>query len=98
MSSSTVDIACKILCHVCKSKYNRECNRITKLKPISQFVLSISYNLALRIKYMEKRDVFLEESITKKNPFDLFGKWLNDAVKTEEIIEPNAMCLATVNK
>lgn len=47
---------------------------------------------------MEKKDIFLESSIEKKNPFDLFGKWFNDAIKTEEIIEPNAMCLATVSK
>lgn len=53
---------------------------------------------ALRIKYKEKREVFLEDSIEKKDPVDLFGKWLDDAAKTEEILEPNAMCLATVNK
>jgi pyridoxamine 5'-phosphate oxidase len=34
----------------------------------------------------------------KKNPIDFFGKWFDEALKTEEIIEPNAMCLATVSK
>jgi len=53
---------------------------------------------SLRVKYREKRDVFREEAIIKKEPIDLFGKWLEEATKTEEILEPNAMCLATVNK
>jgi len=53
---------------------------------------------SLRIKYREKRDVFREETIVRKEPIDLFGKWLDEAAKTEEILEPNAMCLATVNK
>lgn len=53
---------------------------------------------SLRVKYREKRDVFREETIVKKEPIDLFGKWLDEATKTEEILEPNAMCLATVNK
>jgi pyridoxamine 5'-phosphate oxidase len=53
---------------------------------------------ALRIKYKEKKDVFREDSIEKKDPIDLFGKWLDEATKTEEILEPNAMALATVNK
>lgn len=53
---------------------------------------------ALRIKYKEKKDIFREDSIEKKEPLDLFGKWLSDASSTEEILEPNAMALATVNK
>lgn len=52
---------------------------------------------ALRIKYKEKRDVFREDSIEVKEPINLFGKWFDEACKTEEIIEPNAMCLATVS-
>lgn len=53
---------------------------------------------ALRIKYKEKKEVFREESIDKKDPIDLFKKWFDEAIKCEEILEPNAMCLATVNK
>lgn len=53
---------------------------------------------SLRIKYMEKRDVFLEDSIEKKEPMSLFDKWFQDALNTPEIIEPNAMNLATATK
>ena len=31
------------------------------------------------------------------NPYDLFGKWFNEAKKTE-VNNPNAMCLATVDR
>lgn len=71
-----------------------EVQNVNKIEVIQRFN-SLS---ALRIKYKEKRDVFREESISPKDPIDLFGKWLNEATSTEEILEPNAMCLATVNK
>jgi pyridoxamine 5'-phosphate oxidase len=54
--------------------------------------------LALRIKYKEKKDVFTEESIVVKEPFNLFKKWIDEAISTPEIIEPNAMCLSTATK
>lgn len=53
---------------------------------------------ALRIKYKEKKDIFHESSIDVKEPISLFRKWFNEAVNTPEIIEPNAMCLATATK
>lgn len=53
---------------------------------------------ALRIKYREKKDVFHESSIEVKEPLSLFRKWFDEACKTPEIIEPNAMCLATATK
>ncbi|XP_062553977.1 pyridoxine/pyridoxamine 5'-phosphate oxidase-like [Armigeres subalbatus] len=53
---------------------------------------------ALRIKYKEQKDVFLESSIEVKEPFSLFRKWFDEACNTPEIIEPNAMCLATATK
>jgi len=33
-----------------------------------------------------------------KNPFHIFKTWLDEAVNTPEILEPNAMCLATAAK
>lgn len=30
-------------------------------------------------------------------PFDIFSKWLKEAEKNKQIIEPTAMCLSTVN-
>ncbi|XP_065091395.1 pyridoxine/pyridoxamine 5'-phosphate oxidase-like [Ochlerotatus camptorhynchus] len=53
---------------------------------------------ALRIKYKEKKDIFHESSIEVKEPFSLFRKWFDEACNTPEIIEPNAMCLATATK
>ncbi|XP_029714160.2 pyridoxine/pyridoxamine 5'-phosphate oxidase [Aedes albopictus] len=53
---------------------------------------------ALRIKYKEKKDIFHESTIEVKEPFSLFRKWFDEACNTPEIIEPNAMCLATATK
>ena len=39
----------------------------------------------------------LDEKTIDKNPFDLFESWFNNAVK-QNILEPNAMTLATANK
>lgn len=83
---STVDIACKFVIAWCNALEG------------TSFLNSQIFLSALRVKYREKRDVFREETIVKKEPIDLFGKWLDEATKTEEILEPNAMCLATVNK
>ncbi|KAH8382181.1 hypothetical protein KR009_002174, partial [Drosophila setifemur] len=52
---------------------------------------------ALRLKYRERKDAFLEENIQVKNPFCLFRDWLELALKTPEILEPNAAALATVS-
>lgn len=54
--------------------------------------------LALRLKYKSPKEIFTEDSIQKKEPFSLFKQWLEEAVNTEEILEPNAMSLATVNR
>lgn len=53
---------------------------------------------ALRIKYLEKKEVFREDSIEKKDPICLFKKWLDEAISTTELLEPNGMCLSTVSK
>ncbi|KAL1399621.1 hypothetical protein pipiens_008066 [Culex pipiens pipiens] len=53
---------------------------------------------ALRIKYKEPKDIFHESSIEVKEPFHLFRKWFDEACSTPEIIEPNAMCLATATR
>ncbi|XP_058823048.1 pyridoxine/pyridoxamine 5'-phosphate oxidase-like [Topomyia yanbarensis] len=53
---------------------------------------------ALRIKYKEKKEILHETSIDVKDPFHLFRKWLDEACNTPEIIEPNAMCLATASR
>nr|XP_014092957.1 pyridoxine-5'-phosphate oxidase isoform X1 [Bactrocera oleae] len=69
------------------------------LQLLSVRKMSSSVNLStLRLKYREKKEVFLEENIKVKQPIKLFCEWLEEAVKTEELLEPNAACLATVNR
>jgi len=50
------------------------------------------------MKYREKKEVFLESNIKIKEPISLFREWLDVALQTEEILEANAACLATVSK
>jgi len=49
------------------------------------------------MKYHERKDAFLEQNISVKDPFCVFHDWLNDALNTKEILEPNAAALATVD-
>ncbi|XP_064547698.1 pyridoxine/pyridoxamine 5'-phosphate oxidase [Drosophila montana] len=58
---------------------------------------SIDQLSALRMKYNERKDAFLEQNIKVKDPFCLFRDWLDVALNTKEIIEPNAAALATVD-
>lgn len=39
----------------------------------------------------------LTEAILAKNPFDQFGRWFEHACASPAIIDPNAMCLSTVD-
>ncbi|EDV92822.1 GH18971 [Drosophila grimshawi] len=64
---------------------------------MSQATASIEQLSALRVKYNERKDVFLEQNIKIKDPFCVFRDWMNDALNTKEIIEPNAAALATVD-
>lgn len=52
----------------------------------------------MRKKYRDVSDTFLEQDIAVKEPFNLFKIWFEEACKIPEIIEPNAMCLATASK
>ncbi|KPJ15254.1 Pyridoxine-5'-phosphate oxidase [Papilio machaon] len=52
----------------------------------------------MRIKYKDKDDTFLEKHLVAKEPFGQFKAWFDEACSRKEILEPNAMCLATVSK
>jgi len=52
----------------------------------------------LRLKYKTPRDLFLESSIVKKEPISLFKTWFDEVLNTPEILEPNAMSIATATK
>lgn len=59
---------------------------------------SLANIAALRLKYKERKELFLEENIPVKEPITIFRDWMEVALKTEEILEPNAACLATINR
>ena len=52
----------------------------------------------VRTAYKTRANAFLEDDITIKDPFNLFGKWYDEAKNTPTIKEPTAMCLATATK
>lgn len=52
----------------------------------------------MRIKYKEKDETFLEKHLVSKEPFGQFKSWFEEACARKEILEPNAMCLATVSQ
>ncbi|KAG6440680.1 hypothetical protein O3G_MSEX001363 [Manduca sexta] len=51
----------------------------------------------MRIKYKDKNETFLEKHLVSKEPFGQFKSWFEEACSRKEILEPNAMCLATVS-
>lgn len=52
----------------------------------------------MRSSYRTKQDAFLEDDIAIKEPFHQFKIWFDEVRKDPNIIEPNAMCLATATK
>lgn len=52
----------------------------------------------MRIKYKDKSETFLENHLVSKEPFGQFKAWFDEACTRKEILEPNAMCLATATK
>ncbi|CAH0715675.1 unnamed protein product, partial [Brenthis ino] len=52
----------------------------------------------MRIKYKDRNDTFLEKHLVSKEPFGQFDTWFKEACGKKEILEPNAMCLATSTK
>ncbi|XP_016974941.1 pyridoxine/pyridoxamine 5'-phosphate oxidase [Drosophila rhopaloa] len=66
------------------------------IRKMSQEISDVKLS-ALRLKYHERKEAFLEENINVKNPFCVFRDWLELALKTPEILEPNAAALATVS-
>ncbi|RZB40682.1 pyridoxine-5'-phosphate oxidase-like [Asbolus verrucosus] len=53
---------------------------------------------AIRTKYNDKTNLFLEEDIEVKEPFYLFEKWFSEVRTNPTVIEPTAMCLSTATK
>ncbi|OAD60249.1 Pyridoxine-5'-phosphate oxidase, partial [Eufriesea mexicana] len=54
--------------------------------------------IGMRIKYKDKNETFMEDQLVSKEPIGQFKAWFNEACKTPQIFEPNAMILATANR
>uniref|UniRef100_A0A1B6BY41 pyridoxal 5'-phosphate synthase n=1 Tax=Clastoptera arizonana TaxID=38151 RepID=A0A1B6BY41_9HEMI len=52
----------------------------------------------MRAVYNAKHQPFLEDHLTYKEPFGQFKVWFEEASRSTGILEPNAMCLATVSR
>lgn len=75
--------------------YNQESNIF--FKATFPFINKIKIMTGMRTPYLSKREVLVEEKLTK-NPLKLFREWFEEACKCTQIEEPNAMCLATTTK
>lgn len=75
-------------------------NRLVSNSRICSCVVSCKMSIdigGMRIKYKNKNETFLEEHLKSKEPFGQFKAWFEEACNRKEILEPNAMCLATVS-
>lgn len=52
----------------------------------------------MRIKYKDKHETFTEEQLVSKEPIGQFKAWFEEACKTPQVFEPNAMFLGTATK
>lgn len=62
------------------------------------YILKIIFWLAIRTKYNDRTNLFLEDDIEVKEPFHLFEKWFNFVRQNPTVVEPTAMCLSTATK
>lgn len=62
---------------------------------------NIIYNsnfLGIQLKFKGREEAFTEDQITIKEPFYLFKKWFEEILNDKDVIEPNAVALATASK
>ncbi|EZA50449.1 hypothetical protein DMN91_009577 [Ooceraea biroi] len=52
----------------------------------------------MRIKYKNKNETFTEDNLISKEPIGQFKVWFEEACNTPQILEPNAMILATATR
>ncbi|XP_076284995.1 pyridoxine/pyridoxamine 5'-phosphate oxidase isoform X2 [Lasioglossum baleicum] len=71
---------------------------MSSAKPAAQ---NTNFNIdigGIRIKYKDKSETFTEDQLVSKEPIGQFKAWFQEACKTPQIFEPNAMFLATATK
>lgn len=52
----------------------------------------------MRIKYKDKSETFTEDNLISKEPIGQFKAWFEEVCNTPQILEPNAMLLATATR
>nr|BAN20815.1 pyridoxamine 5'-phosphate oxidase [Riptortus pedestris] len=52
----------------------------------------------MRVKYKDRTEAFTEDQLVSDEPIGQFTAWFEEMKKCPDIIEPNAMCLATANR
>ncbi|BES88245.1 Hypothetical protein NTJ_01052 [Nesidiocoris tenuis] len=68
--------------------------------PVTSIAMTAYHNLGdLRFNYRDSNDAFTEDQlVSRTDPYQQFAHWFQQVKATPEILEPNAMCLATANK
>lgn len=61
-------------------------------------VLLKIFILGMRKPYNAKKDIFLENNLSKREPLHLFNEWFQIVKNDPRTVEANAMCLATANQ
>lgn len=52
----------------------------------------------MRVPYNDRAKLLIEDNLPSKDPIIWFEQWFNEAKNNPEVVEPNAMCLATATK
>lgn len=62
------------------------------------FNFHIVFPTDMRIKYKDKNQTFTEDNLISKEPIGQFKAWFEEACNTPQILEANAMFLATATR
>ncbi|XP_011690634.1 PREDICTED: pyridoxine-5'-phosphate oxidase [Wasmannia auropunctata] len=102
----------RVLAVLCQSRFVRAVSRSAVLSSSSRVyagvrscnvmsVRSENYTVDIgdmRIKYKDKNETFTEDNLISKEPIEQFKVWFEEACNTPQILEPNAMILATATR
>lgn len=58
----------------------------------------ILFSTDMRLKYKNRSETFTEDNLISKEPIGQFKAWFEEACNTPQILEPNAMLLATATR
>lgn len=64
----------------------------------SKYNIKYKFLLGMRVPYNDRAKLLIEDNLPSKDPIIWFEQWFNEAKNNPEVVEPNAMCLATATK